>query len=377
MIRNNKGKAILSSILILLPILAGLILWKDLPDHMTTHWGFDGAADGWSSRNFAIFGLPLILLALHWFCLLITAKDPGNKNQSRKISGMVFWICPLTSLFTNSLIYFSALGREFKPEAFTFLFLGIIFIVIGNYMPKCRQNYTIGVKIKWTLQSEENWNATHRFAGKIWLIGGILILLCIFLPTAAAITAMCIIVTVLAIIPMIYSYRYYRKQKETGFTPKWPGSSGNSDNEDGSGSNSRFGKNDRRIAAVSIILVILVTIFCLVLCFTGDIAVKCGDTSFTIEASYWDDLTVDYDVIDSLEYREDCDAGMRTYGFGTPRLSMGTFRNDEFGSYTRYAYTGCDSCIVLESEGKILVLSGQNEEETKQIYEEISERADV
>jgi uncharacterized membrane protein len=82
MIKRNKLKLLISSIIILSPILIGLVLWKNLPGRMTTHWGFDGNADGWSSRPFAIFGLPVILLIIHWICIFITAKDPKNKDRN-------------------------------------------------------------------------------------------------------------------------------------------------------------------------------------------------------------------------------------------------------------------------------------------------------
>ena len=94
MLRNHKWTSILSSAAILLPILVGLLLWDQLPAQMVTHWGADGTPDGTGSRAFAVWGIPLILLAVHWFCLLFTAKDPASKKISRHALGIVFWICP-------------------------------------------------------------------------------------------------------------------------------------------------------------------------------------------------------------------------------------------------------------------------------------------
>jgi len=104
------------------------------------------------------------------------------------------------------------------------------------------------------------------------------------------------------------------------------------------------------------------------------IAVNCGETSFTVEATYWPDLTVEYDAVDSVEYRTEDTPGVRTGGFGSARLMMGNFRNEEFGNYTRYSYTGRGPCVVVTSEEKILVLGGRNVEETERIYQTLLEK---
>ena len=220
MIENNKWKLLVSSVAILLPILVGLILWNDLPEQMTTHWGADGNADGWSSRTFAVLGLPLILLALHWVCIFITSKDPKNKGQNKKVFGMVLWICPIVSIFASGITYAAALGKEFNMEIIGLLLIGLMFVVIGNYLPKCKQNYTIGIKVKWTLANEENWNATHRFGGKVWVIGGLLLMACVFLPEALIPWVLMIALTIMAAIPIVYSYAYYKKQVAAGTAPE-------------------------------------------------------------------------------------------------------------------------------------------------------------
>ena len=92
------------------------------------------------------------------------------------------------------------------------LLLGVIFIVIGNYLPKCRQNYTIGIKLPWTLSDTENWDRTHRFAGKIWMLCGVLEIIVGFLPIAQF-EIVTIALILLATIPVaVYSYLLYRKK---------------------------------------------------------------------------------------------------------------------------------------------------------------------
>jgi len=211
--KNKKLKLILSSILVILPIFVGLILWNELPDQIVTHWSFDGTPDGWSSKIFTVLGLPLILLAIHLFCLFITFLDPKNENQNKNIFDLVIWITPITSLFANGAIYLNTLNIHLSMQIFGSVFAGILFVLLGLYLPKCKQNYTIGIKLPWTLNDENNWNATHKFASKFWVIGGILMLLTVLLPTEAFMWVFFGIILLLAIIPFIYSYVYYIRNK--------------------------------------------------------------------------------------------------------------------------------------------------------------------
>ena len=211
MIKRNKWKMAVSSVIILLPILAGLILWNDLPRQMATHWGIGGSADRWSGRAFAVFGMPLTLLAVHWICALVISLDPRNKNQSPKATGLIFWVCPAISLYVSAIIYTWAFGMEVGMDIVLPAAMGLMFLVIGNYLPKCRQSHTIGIKVLWALRDEGNWNATHRFGGKVWVIGGVLLLLCVFLPKAMIPYTVVGIAFVLGRLPVAYSYIYYRR----------------------------------------------------------------------------------------------------------------------------------------------------------------------
>ena len=210
-IKKNKWKLLISSIVTLLPVIVGLIMWDSLPERMATHWGFNGVADGFSSRPFAVFALPLILLAVHWVCVIVTAADPKNKNQTQKAVSLVFWICPFVSLFSGAVIYAAAFGMNFSINILLPVVTGLIFVVIGNYLPKCKQNYTMGIKVAWTLENEENWNATHRFGGRVWVIGGAVLMLCAFLPQSVMYYVFFVLIMLLGIIPVIYSYVYYRR----------------------------------------------------------------------------------------------------------------------------------------------------------------------
>ena len=208
MIKKNLKTLIITSVIILLPILAGVILWNQLPDPMPSHWNASGEIDGWSSKPFTIFGLPLILLAAQWLCVLGTAADPKKNNHPEKILHLVLWIIPVLSVAMHTFVYLIALGHGVRMEVVMPVLIGVIFTIIGNYLPKCKQNYTIGIKIPWTLNNEENWNRTHRFAGFLWVVCGIAIMFTgffggfwVFLP----------ITFLMVLTPIFYSYILHRK----------------------------------------------------------------------------------------------------------------------------------------------------------------------
>ena len=160
MIKKNLRLLVVTSVVILLPILAGVFLWDRLPQQVPNHWNMSGEVDGWSSRGFAVFGMPLIMLAVQWITVLATMADPKKQNHSEKVLQLIFWIIPVLNLLISVATYTSAMGGSVRMEVLSTVFIGLLFVVLGNYLPKCKQNYTIGIKIPWTLNSEENWILT-------------------------------------------------------------------------------------------------------------------------------------------------------------------------------------------------------------------------
>lgn len=208
MIKKNLKLLILTSVVILLPILAGVCLWSRLPEQVPNHWNMSGEVDGWSSRGFAVLGMPLIMLALQWITVLATLADPKKQNHSEKILQLIFWIIPVLNLLISVATYTSAMGGSVRMEVLSTVFIGALFVVLGNYLPKCKQNYTVGIKIPWTLSSEENWNRTHRLAGWVWVAGGVGIMIAGFLGIFWLLIGVMLIMT---LVPCIYSYVLYSK----------------------------------------------------------------------------------------------------------------------------------------------------------------------
>ncbi len=360
MLKENKFKVLISSVIILLPILLGLIMWDTLTDVMATHWGADSNWGSFFGNAFVVFGLPVIMLITHLICLFFTSLDKTQKTQNKKALGIIFWINPVISLITSGIFYAAVLGKEISSVLLTTGMLGILFIFIGNYLPKIKQNRTLGIKLSWTLNNEENWNKTHRFGGKVWVIGGFVILLSIFLPNAAMVSVMVCVIIAMIIIPTVYSYSIYKKHQKEGLEYVAPPNS----------------KSEKIIVVITAVVVPVIIIGTAILMFTGNIEVQCDDIAFQINADYFRDLKVQYSEIDTVSYREDFDTGIRTNGFGSARLLMGSFQNDEFSSYTLYAYTGAEEFIVMTSGNKTLVIGMKDSNETQKIYDTVLEKID-
>ena len=209
--KHTKLNIILSCIVLLSPMIFGLIVWNNLPETMPIHWGVNGEADRWSSKTFAVIVFPLIILVIHGICIFASRKDFRDKKQSPKVMGLVLWICPLLSVMANSLTYAISLGKEINVLFVVSLIMGALFVLIGNYLPKCQQNRIVGIRLKWTLENQANWNATHRFAGKVWVIGGMLLIASSLLPYSILPWAIITLLIVFTSLPSLYSYRFYKK----------------------------------------------------------------------------------------------------------------------------------------------------------------------
>lgn len=205
-IKINKKLVLFTSILILLPSLVGCVFWNQLPEEIPTHFNLLGQADGYNHKMSTIFGLPALMLLMHWVLLFLMIKDPKSSNISSKIQVLIYWIIPFVSCLSMISIYGESLGYSMMSGILAQIFMGVLMIVIGNYLPKTRRNYIIGIRLPWTLENDENWRKTHRLAGKIWVLGGLLLFLNSFVQLYVY-WVFFLTLFFVVIIPSVYSYQ--------------------------------------------------------------------------------------------------------------------------------------------------------------------------
>ena len=211
MIKKHMKTIIITSIITLIPMIVGIILWDKLPAEVPTHFGFNNEPDGYSSKAFAVFGLPLLMLAMQIVCTLATKIDPKMNGINDKVFTLVLYIIPAVSLLICAMIYPVALGKEMRIGLFAMLFMGLLFTVTGNYLPKCKPSYTVGIKLPWTLDDSENWTKTHALAGKLWFAAGLIIITTAFFENPLIFFA---VVLVMVLVPTVYSYLLFKNKKD-------------------------------------------------------------------------------------------------------------------------------------------------------------------
>ena len=210
-IKINKKLLLFTSILILLSSLVGCVFWYQLPEKMPTHFNLLGQADGYNHKVFAIFGLPALMLLMHWLLLFLMIKDPKSSNISSKIQVLIYWIIPFVSCLSMISIYGESLSYSMMSGLLAQIFMGVVMIVIGNYLPKTHRNYIIGIRLPWTLENDENWRKTHRLAGKIWVLGGLLLFLNSFVQLYVY-WVFFLTLFFVVIIPSVYSYQLSKSE---------------------------------------------------------------------------------------------------------------------------------------------------------------------
>ena len=210
--REHKMLLIITSCVILLQTVVGAVLWDRLPDQIATHFNFRNEPDGWSSKAFTVFGMPLVLLALHWITLMVSStKYAQIKNLHSKVKFLFWWIIPSVSLLVMVLCYGYALGAPFDIGRIVLPFVGLLFAITGNYMPKVRRNYSVGIKVPWTMSDDENWNKTHRMAAPIWVICGLILI--VFGLIGYTTWPAFAVILVMVFLPTVYSFALHLKKK--------------------------------------------------------------------------------------------------------------------------------------------------------------------
>ena len=212
--KNKYLTIILTSIGCLLPICLSVAVYNDLPEQIAMQWNFEGKPNWYAHKAVGAFGLPLFLAVVNMVTNIFFYKDSRRENISKAMQALTVWLTPFLSLIITPLFLFNNLGVNVPIKMIVFGLLGILFILIGSYMPKNRQNNTVGIKIPWTLNDSENWNKTHRFAGVLWIICGMLFLVAAFLPLSNIVGTIIIlsILLIMTIVPIIYSYVLHKRR---------------------------------------------------------------------------------------------------------------------------------------------------------------------
>ncbi|MNW27655.1 Immunity protein SdpI [compost metagenome] len=207
---KGSSMQIITTVVCVLPIILSMTLYQQLPAQVAVHWDIAGNPDNYVPKAVAAFVFPLCLAALNVIVHIVINNDPKKMNVVPVLRNIGLWTIPALSLILMPITLFKALGADLPIQTIAPSLVGMLLVVIGNYLPKSKQNYTVGIKLPWTLSSQENWNRTHHVAGYLWILGGALMILTSFLKANVGIAIVAIIVLIVAV-PAIYSFSLFKK----------------------------------------------------------------------------------------------------------------------------------------------------------------------
>lgn len=203
-------------ILIFFMFVISLILYPFLPNKVPMHWNFKGEIDRYGSKFEGTFLVPLMTLGFYLLFLFLPYLDPKEENYKkfeRVYQFIKYAFVVLFSIMHYSVLIATIFGiRDLIPKV-TPLSVGIIFILLGNYMPRIKPNWFVGIRTPWTLSDEEVWRKTHRLGGYLFIVSGLLIILAGFLPPYWNFIILMLSVFLSAFISVIYSFIVYKRLK--------------------------------------------------------------------------------------------------------------------------------------------------------------------
>jgi uncharacterized membrane protein len=213
--KKNTPNLLVALIMLAIPFGYAAYVYPSLPSTIPTHFNIKGEADGFGGKDTIFLGPGIMsVVGLFTFFLLSNLKNFDPKRFKSEDDGMFKKFALFMVIFMSIMgliITYSATGAKINITKLLLPFLGVVFAIMGWYMPKLHQNYFAGFKLPWTLENVDNWNETHKLAGKVWLYGGIVQAIgTLVLPSVPAFIVFITSIAVMVIIPSVFSYRMFK-----------------------------------------------------------------------------------------------------------------------------------------------------------------------
>ena len=196
-------------------VAASLWAYPQLPPTVATHWNVRGVADGFSSRLVAVSIMPLVIIGMTGLFNVLPKLDPRRANYTKFIG--TYWLIAnaviLFILIGHGMIVATGLGYPVKIGRTMPIGVGLLFIVLGNYLTRVEPNWFVGIRTPWPLSSDTVWRKTHRTGGWLMVLGGLVIATCAFLPPGAFLPLFIAAILIMSVIPIVQSYILWKREK--------------------------------------------------------------------------------------------------------------------------------------------------------------------
>lgn len=212
---TTKTTSIIVLTLIVIAVIAGALLWNQLPEQMASHWNVNDQVDGYMSKFWGVFLMPLVVLGMFGLFIALPNMDPLKANiaQFRGAFNLFIVLITVFMLYIHGLTLAWSLGyQDFKISSAMLPFMGILFIFIGYLLRQAKRNFFIGIRTPWTLSSDTVWDKTHQLGSILFIISGVLALAGSFFGGMTAFWLLFVPLMGSTLFLVIYSYVLYRNE---------------------------------------------------------------------------------------------------------------------------------------------------------------------
>jgi len=215
MIKKFRLAWIITFISILIAILA--IATLDSQIEIPVHWNFKGEVDHTAHPAFALIIMPAVQILIIMVFNSLKYFEPRAENLARSEKAVRSIAAAVSGLLLGAqlLIVSEANGYHFMGPPVVIAGVGILTAIIGNYFSKLRSSFFLGIRTPWTLSSDYVWQKTHRFGGRVFMVGGLITMTLGFIfPTLTAFILMISVFLVMALATIFYSWAAWRSEQE-------------------------------------------------------------------------------------------------------------------------------------------------------------------
>ncbi|MCT4403519.1 DUF1648 domain-containing protein [Leuconostoc falkenbergense] len=198
----KNSRVLLPNLISLLPIVYGGLLWQYLPQQLPIHFGIDGQPDQYAPKLIAVIGLPVLIIAVN-YVIIRSMKNKGIDNQ--KVFTVLIWSLPLLLNVVQIVTFMHALNYHINIGSVILPVIGLLFIVLGNYLPKTTPNYMVGIRLRETLHNSENWQKTNRLGGFTMVFAGLILLITGIIGSMIAVIGLIVAMVITILVPAVYA----------------------------------------------------------------------------------------------------------------------------------------------------------------------------
>ena len=208
-------RRLVHALLVAIAFAASALAWSRIPERVPVHWNLAGEVDRWGSRLEAALIMPVAMLLVWGLMRLLPKIDPMRASYARMAGTYELVISLLLASFLaiHATVLGVALGYAIPMDTVVPLIVGVMFIVLGNVLPRARRNWWFGVRTPWTLSSDRVWARTHRLAGHTMFFAGLAFVGMAFVGAGWARTALLVLIVGALLAPLVYSYIVWRQER--------------------------------------------------------------------------------------------------------------------------------------------------------------------